>query len=80
MNPPPPWRPMSEAPRDGTDIVAIYSDLSGTAVIFWGECVAPPHEAGWFNYTLDVGDIENSDYWGPEDDEWYGWVPYVTKE
>jgi hypothetical protein len=53
---PEPWRPMSEAPRDGTPIVALYDDLSGTAVIAWGESQRPPHDEMWFEFTGDVGD------------------------
>lgn len=66
-----PWRPMSEAPQDGSILIVLFSDMSGTAAIFWGEAVKEPHEEGWFEFTKDIGDFDFTD---DGDLEWYGWV------
>ena len=50
----PPWRPMSEAPRDGSIICAIYEDLSGTCEVFWGEYRDEPDKQAWFMFVDEV--------------------------
>jgi hypothetical protein len=77
---PPPWRPISEAPRDGTDILVPHSDLSGSSVYFFGDYTDDKNEEieGWFEYDGDVGDVENSSFYcGPDEfDHKLGWLPW----
>jgi hypothetical protein len=87
---PEPWRPMSDAPRDGSDIVALYCDLSGVEVVFWGK--VPPGQwdeiqiqddpegydrgRGWLVYTGAVGDTSDAQYYG---EPWAGWVQFPNQ-
>jgi hypothetical protein len=77
---PPPWRPTSEAPRDGTDLLVVYDDFGGVAVIFWGELGEPPYTEGWVRYYEDIGDFEHTE-WEGEDylSHFVGWVPYLKQ-
>ncbi|PWT76442.1 MAG: hypothetical protein C5B60_04135 [Chloroflexi bacterium] len=63
-----PWRPMSEAPRDGTVIIVAYSDFSG----------ASPYA---FDEERNMWTLYDPDRWGSDYSEGfdslkeYGWVP-----
>jgi len=59
-----PWRPMAEAPRDGTFIIALWSDFSGAEVLFWDN-----DKEGWCDLDYEP--------WSEEwiSDNYYGWVP-----
>jgi hypothetical protein len=39
------WENWMYAPKDGTTIIAIHTDYSGCALIFWGESLEG--EKGW---------------------------------
>ena len=71
----PPWRPMNEAPHDGTIIIVMYNDLSGLVACFWGVYNDNPNEEGWFEFTYKIGDFERTEEAVLIDDA-YGWMPY----
>jgi hypothetical protein len=70
-----PWRPMSEAPKDGTIIVAMYGDMSGVAICSWAEYADHPGKYGWFEFMNGPDDLEEMEE-SLVDDGSYGWVPF----
>lgn len=74
------WQPMCTAPRDGTDIVVIYSDLSGVQVVFWGVQEEAPFTNGWFSYEGDVGDTMRTDLQSEDDSLFAAWVVWPVRE
>lgn len=61
------WRPISEAPKDGTPILAARKDGSGVAAVRWGRWLHPPDEGpfeGWFDLFWHE-DSSDFDYWMP---------------
>lgn len=58
------WRAWFTAPKDGSKIIAIDDDLSGVALMLWGES----HEgkAGWLG--------NDGEFHGP-DEAMAGWIP-----
>jgi hypothetical protein len=56
---------MKEAPRDGTIIIAFYTDFSGCCLIRWGQDNRDPSIEKWFQ--ADFGDDTF--------DVWLGWIP-----
>ena len=74
---PPPWRPMSEAPRDGTYLLAVRSHFNGVEVVFWGQMAVPPYTEGWVSFFEDIGNFECTEWHDEKETHWWaGWVPY----
>lgn len=57
------WENWMYAPKDGSNIIAVHTDLSGCNILFWGE--SNQGEPGWV--TSD-GEFEG------EDSNYGGWV------
>lgn len=54
------WKSKADAPKDGTIILAMYSDMSGANPIRWGTYDKHPAVEGWFE--ADYKDEAFSDF------------------
>jgi len=66
-----PWRPMSEAPRDGTMFLVMYEDYSGAELMCWGDYYDLSNYWLIYNGNGTWGEHSSAD----EILEGYGWMP-----
>lgn len=77
------WRPMKTAPRDGSPVVLLYSDLSGVVGARFGEVNSDElrdFARGWFclDWGETVGELCDDLYFADHDvtdKRFAGWVP-----
>lgn len=89
-----PWKPMGEAPRDGSLIVVVNNDFSFSEVVVWGPIKTPLCGCGWLIVTDPRDGSSIYDKWNPQTSkweikwdytqlatlhDWYGWVPMPKK-
>jgi hypothetical protein len=76
----PPWRPMVEAPKDGTLILILFNEgWCHADVCAWGEYDSG--KEGWFHFDSEVGDWDHAvavDEDGDTDGGKYAaaWLPF----
>ncbi len=66
------WKAMIEAPRDGTVIIALYSDHSGVIAIRWGVDEDDESKESWFS-----ADYEDE---ADQDNSYAGWIHSPSPE
>ena len=66
-----PWRPMADAPRDGSTVIVLAADLSCANAFVWDA-----DRDVWLQFAGDWTDISKvAKYTYDEELDGYGWVP-----